>query len=614
MDIITLDWETYYDQQYSLSKLTTEEYIRSPLFEGIGIGIKVNDGETVWASGTHAQLKQYLQGFDWVNSAVLAHNNMFDGAILAWLFDIKPKAYLCTAAMARALHGPDVSASLANVAKMYGIGEKGDEVINAKGKRRLDFTPEELSRYGDYCINDVELTYKLFNIMGRNFPMTELRIVDRTLRMFIEPVFELDLPRLERHLDNVLRDKEEVLARVASGKDELMSNPKFAQALIQLGVEPPMKVSLRTGKETYAFAKTDPGFTALLEHEDPDVQALAAARLGVKSTLEETRTQRFIEIAKRGLMPVPLRYCGAHTTRWSATDQINLQNLPSRAGKYAKELKRCILPPEGHVVIEADLSQIEARVLAWMAGQDDLVAAFMRGDDVYKDMASAIYNISVSEVTEAQRFIGKSTILGAGYGMGAEKFRAQLKATAGVVITQEESEKIIAAYRSRYPRIVEFWRRLNYALSCMVQGGVCQLDVPGVLKFSPRGPGIQLPSGLIIHYNGLRAHTTERSTEYTYQTRKGPTKIYGGKSCENVCQGVARCIMGEQILRISKKYPVRLTVHDSVAMVVPEAEAEAAARYTYDCMRWAPAWAAGLPVIGEVSIGPNYGDTKKWKP
>ena len=294
MDLITLDFETYYDKEYSLSKLTTEEYVRDPRFEVIGVGIKVNNEGTEWASGTHDELSRYLHSFDWAKSMVLAHNTMFDGAILSWVFDVHPRVYTDTLCIARALHGVEVGGSLRALSERYAIGAKGTEVLNALGKRRADFTDEELSLYGDYCINDVELTHKLFNIfLRKGFPKQELRIVDLTLRMFTEPCLELDIGLLEQHLEDTRERKDQLLENAGVCKDDLMSNPKFAEVLQGLGVSPPMKTSLTTGKETFAFAKSDEAFKALADHEDDRVQSVVAARLGTKSTLEETRTQRF---------------------------------------------------------------------------------------------------------------------------------------------------------------------------------------------------------------------------------------------------------------------------------------------------------------------------------
>ena len=414
MDILTIDFETYYSQTFSLSKLTTEEYIRDPQFETIGVAVKRNGEPSEWFAGTKAQTKRWLDKWDWDNSVAVAHNAMFDMAILNWQFDIRPKRIADTLSMARAVDGPDAGNSLAKAAERHGLGVKGTEVLNALGKRRIDFTVEEMARYGDYCINDADLTYELFLKLMQGFPTSELRLIDLTLRMFTEPALELDAKALKTHLDDVQTRKARLLDKALVDKEQIMSNPKLAELLTMLGVVPPTKISARTGKEAFAFAKNDEEFKALLDHENPIVQAVVAARLGVKSTLEETRTERFIDIANRGPLPVPLRYYGAHTGRWSGEDKINLQNLPRGSA-----LKKAVLAPEGHVFIDCDSSQIEARTLAWLAGQDDLVEAFDKGEDVYKIMASSIYGVAEKDVTKDQRFVGKTTILGAGYGMGA---------------------------------------------------------------------------------------------------------------------------------------------------------------------------------------------------
>ena len=389
MDLITVDFETYYDKKYSLLKMTTEEYIRDPRFEVIGVGVKINNNKTEWASGTNDQIRQFLQTFDFEASCVLAHNTMFDGAILDWHYNINPRFYTDTLCIARAVDGVEVSGSLRALAERYQLGVKGTEVADAIGKRRSDFTEEELSRYGDYCINDIDLTYDLFRKIGKGFPKQELRLIDLTLRMFITATLVLERARLEQHLVEIRNHKDSLLNSAGVTKDDLMSNPKFATLLESVGVDPPMKISLTTGKETFAFAKSDEDFMALRDHEDVKVKNLVEARLGNKSTLEETRTQRFIDISKRGPLPVPVRYYAAHTGRWGGDDKINLQNLPSR-GSSGKKLKRSILAPEACSLINADSSQIEARILAWLAKQNDLTQAFAAGEDVYKSMAARI--------------------------------------------------------------------------------------------------------------------------------------------------------------------------------------------------------------------------------
>ena len=606
MDLITLDFETYYDQQYSLSKLTTEQYVRDDKFEVIGVGVKVNDGETEWASGTDEQIKSYLGTFNWGKAMLLCHNTMFDGAILSWCFDIRPRMYADTLCIARALHGTEAGGSLRALSERYGIGVKGTEVLDAKGKRSEDFLPEELEKYGAYCINDVELTYKLFKLMGKGFPKDEMRLIDLSLRMFTEPMLDIDIFLLERHLEDVRDRKDKLLEDAQVKRVDLMSNAKFAELLRGCGVEPPMKISPTTDKETFAFAKTDEKFKALQEHDDERVQALVAARLGNKSTLEETRTQRFIDIGKRDLLPVPVKYYAAHTGRWGGADKINLQNLPSR-GPNAKKLKNSIIAPDGYSLIDCDSSQIEARVLAWLAGQDDLVAQFAAGEDVYKYMASSIYNVLVSEVTKEQRFVGKTTILGAGYGMGAVKFQAQLKGM-GVEIELTEAQRIIDVYREANADINGLWKKAQYTITQLANGKVANFGRRGVIKVDAVNSALILPSGLRMYYEDLKGETNEeKRVEYSYKTRRGRKYIYGGKAVENVCQAVARCIIGHQMILLARRYPVVLTVHDSLVCCIPDEEVEEARVYVEECMSQTPDWAEGLPITCESGVGKSYG-------
>ncbi len=603
MNILTVDFETAYGGDLGFAKQTTEEYIRDPRFEVIGVAVQINDGEPVWHSGSHQELHQFLIAYEWADSLALAHNAPFDGAILNWIFGIKPKGWLDTLSMGRALHGTEVGGSLAALAIHYALGVKGTEVEEAKNLRRQDFSPEHLNRYGEYCKNDVALTWDLFFAMSEDFPKTELRLIDLTVQMFTDPVLELDWILLASHLEEVRRQKADLLGRF--DKDTLMSNPQFADLLRSLGVEPPMKKSPATGKQTYAFAKNDEDFKALLEHKNTRVQAVVAARLGTKSTIEETRTERFIGIAKRGALPVPLRYYAAHTGRWGGDDKINLQNL----GRDST-LKYCIVAPQGYVMLDSDSSQIEARTLAWLAGQDDLVKAFDRGEDVYKIMASAIYGKASADITKDERFVGKTTILGAGYGMGAAKFQAQLK-NFGVSIELTEAKRIIDTYRLTYPMIPELWKSAGQALKAILQKQHATLGRNDLLKVEGDS-GIILPNGLRLRYPNLRLYENEEGkAEIVYDTKKGraiiPNRIYGGKVIENVCQALARIVIGEQMLMVAKKYRVVMTVHDAICCIVPTDEAETAKEYVELCMRLRPAWAPELPLNCEAGYGQTYG-------
>jgi DNA polymerase I-like protein with 3'-5' exonuclease and polymerase domains len=605
MNLITIDFETYYtSKDLGFKTQTTEEYVRDPRFEVIGVAVKVGGGDTTWCTGSHAQIKESLDNFDWGNSMVVAHNALFDMAILNWHFNIRPKAIADTLSMARAINGIEVGNSLKKLAEYYKLGVKGTEVVDAINLRRKDFTEQQLEAYGMYCVNDVNLTYDLFMVLLPMFQKIELKLVDATIRMFTEPALRLDESLLRQHLVEVKERKARLLDECSANIEDLMSNQKFAEVLRGLGVEPPTKISLTTGKETLALAKSDEGFKALAEHPDERVQALVAARLGNKTTLEETRTERLIGIAGRGLIPVPLSYYAAHTGRWGGSDKINFQNFPSR-GENAGKLKKAILAPEGHVIIDCDSAQIEARVLAWFAQQNDLVEAFKNGEDVYKIMASAIYNKAREEVTPQERFVGKTTILGAGYGMGSAKFQAQLK-TFGVSVDAQECARIIATYRETYPWIPALWKSGSTAIDAMSKGRTATWG-NGCISIGAQG--ILMPNGLYQRYPNLRkVRDKDGKDQYIYDSRKGPVKLYGGKLAENICQGLARCIIGEQLIKISRKYRVVLTVHDAVACVAPKAEAEEAMAYVMECMRFVPSWAQGIPLNCEAGVGESYGD------
>ena len=606
MKIFCLDFETYYSQTFSLSKITTEEYVRSPEFETIGVAVCEQGSAPTWFSGTKADTKKFLDSFELNKHLVIAHNAMFDMAILNWQFDIRPKGIADTLSMARAIHGTEVGGSLAKLAEHYNLGAKGTEVLQAQGKRRIDFNAQDLAQYGEYCKNDVVLTMGLFEQLSAGFPPSELRLIDLTIRMFTEPSLWLDGNMLHDHLAEVRQRKESLLASIEKEKEHLMSNDKFAELLIAQGIEPPTKISATTGKEAWAFAKTDEGFKELLEHENEVVQLLASARLGVKSTIEETRTERFIEIAQRGLFPIPLRYYAAHTGRWGGDDKVNLQNLPR-----GSILKDAIMAPPGQVVVDSDSSQIEARTLAWLAEQNDLVDAFERGEDVYRIMASSIYNKATEEISKDERFVGKTTILGAGYGMGAQKFKAQLK-TFNVEVSDEETAHIIKVYRETYDWIPALWRKAGLALDAIINNQSMSLGRVGVLEVEGKR-GIRLPNGLYMKYPNLRKMRNEQGKdEYVYDTKKGkavvPNRIYGGKVIENVCQALARIIIGDQMLQVAKKYKVVMTVHDAIACVIPEQEAQTGQEYVEMCMRMRPKWAQELPLNCESGVGKSYGE------
>jgi DNA polymerase len=621
MKLITLDFETYYTKEFGFSRLTTEEYIRDPRFEVIGVAVQVEDGEPEWFSGDRESLRKWLWKFDWKNSMVLAHNTLFDGAILHWHFGITPAVFLDTLCMARAIHGVDAGGSLAKLATRYQVGEKGTEVNDAIGKARLDFTPEDLAQYGEYCKNDVRLTYDLFNIMSKGFPMEELKLIDMTLRMFTHPLLYVDQETLTERLTDLLSEKSELLGSLKEQlkcdteeevRDKMSSNPKFAKVLESFNIIVPLKKSPTTGKEVPALAKKDEGFIALTEHEDTFIQHLCAVRLGTKSTLEEKRIERFMEIGKRnkGMMPIPLKYYGAHTGRWSGTDKINFQNLPSRDVKK-KALKKAIVPPDGYMVINSDSSQIEARVLPWLAGQDDVVKQFADGEDVYSVFATEVYGRPISKKDPTERFVGKTCILGLGYGTGALKLQHTLSTSqpVSVKLDEEECKRIVGVYRDKNDKVVDLWGEADRMLNQMLNGNITK-----PLQFGKHAcvfydnDGIILPNNMRIRYTNIRREDIDGKSQIVYDSRKGTISIWGGAVVENVVQALARIVVGAQMVEINDTYRVALTVHDAAVVVIPDDEVDEAINLITGLMSKPPAWADGLPVACEAKAGATYGD------
>jgi len=618
MQLVTLDFETFYEVGFSLTNLTTEEYIRDKRFQTIGVGIKINEEETTWHTGD--DVKEALSKIDWRNSALLCHNTLFDGAILSFRYGIIPALYFDTLCMARAIHGVDAGGSLSALVERYQLGRKGTEVVDAKGKRLEDFTEPDLKQYGEYCKNDTELTYKLFGVLAPDFNDNEIKLIDLTIRMYTEPVLEVDDALLQDRLDEVKDEKNAMLKGLMDKlgcedeecvRKKLASNQQFAVILEELGVVVPMKESPATQKQTFALAKGDTGFLELCEHEDVYIQELCRVRLGTKSTIEESRIERFIGIGARnkGKLPIPLKYYGAHTGRWAGSDKVNFQNLPSR-DKKKKALKNAIIPPEDHVVINSDSSQIEARILVWVAGQDDVVQWYAEGRDVYSEFATKVFDRTITKKDTTERAVGKTCILGLGYGTGPTKLQHTLKVATGLNIEEEECKRYVKVYREVNNKVIELWGDCDKALGDIASWPKNKepyyVGAHKVLLVTPQG--IKLPNGLYIQYPELKWDTEEEKGKYKYKSRRGYISVWGGSVVENVIQALARIVIGEQMVKISDKYRPVLTVHDSVVCVAQKDDADSALKYITDIMSTPPTWGTTLPITCEAAYGDSYGD------
>lgn len=632
MDLIGIDFETYYSTDYSLSKLTTEEYVRDPQFETILVAIKINADPAFFVPAP--DVARELRATKLERNAAYAHHAHFDGLILSHHYELRPKVWFDTLGMARALHGANGRLSLDKLAERYGIGAKGHEVHNVKGMRYCDFSSEALQRYGSYSINDIELEYQLLRRMLPQFSRTELEINDRVIRMFTEPELLLDTHLLEQYAKSLSVEKTTLLIRAGVQVADVMSNDKFAQELANLGVVPPRKISKTTGKLTWAFAKTDKAMQELQEHEDERVQLLVAARLKNKTTLAERGARRLIGMAQRGPATVYLKYSGASGThRFSGGDKFNWQAM-----KRKSDLRRAVKAPPGHKIVVGDSSNIEARLLDWLAGQDDMVEVYQQydaglGPDVYCVVAGRIYERPIRKETDPdERQMGKVAKLGLGYGMGPDRFidavRGQATDKNGrpLVLSLEFAARVVNIYRQSHPQVRKLWRRGEMALRAIAakQEGI-GVDFRGIVKTTKTG--LVFPGGLRIEYPDLEFEGAKDSQgkplvdkygqpvgEWTFWNGRNREHIYGAKLIENVIQCLARIIVMEQCLGVAKvTAPLarwKHSAHDEGVFLTHEFYAPWVLHTLLTALRTAPAWAPGLPLNAEGGIADRYGDAK----
>ncbi len=658
--ILTIDFETRWNRSdYTLSKMTTEEYIRDPRFKAFGACAHElgSDTRTVWHR--HDELNAFVDSVDWSRTAVLAHNAQFDVSILSWRYGVQPAFIFDSLSMARALRGVEVGNSLAKLAEDFGLPAKGRAVHSTDGLEEL--TPIIEEELAAYCAHDVYLCEQIFsklmigldpktgNMRG-NYPKSELRLIDMTLKMYTRPLLELDSDMLEAALKEEKEKREGLLHRLGVDESVLASNPKFAEALRALGVEPPTKVSRTTGKKTLALAKNDALFQALLNGPNEDVALLCEARLKVKSTTERTRAQRFLDISKRGRLPVPLSYYGALSGRWTAAkgSAINMQNL-----KRGSFLRKAIMAPEGHQLVVGDLSQIEPRVLAWLADYEDMLLIFKSGGDPYAAFGSQMFNIPgmTKESHPDLRQSAKSALLGCGYGLGWASFAAQLLVgflgappvrydrefakKLGVnrayverflswednvekmleiphICTEEEllthcvtAKKIIDIYRATAWPVVAFWELMGQLLSRSLAGG--EEVVYKCLTFKKEE--IVLPNGMSLLYPNLR-QVKDKSGQMQWVYGEDETKLYPGKITNNVTQATSRIVMTDGMLRVNKKYPVAGTVHDELIAVVPDEEVADAKTWVLAKMTVEPRYMPGIPLAADGGAHRRYGLAK----
>ncbi len=598
--LITLDFETYFDTKVSLTKLTTMDYVRHEKFKVWGVGIKINDGPTEWYGEDEAELA--IQDINWPGATLICHNTPFDGYILTQYYKYKPAYYIDTAAMNRGLF-PGQSARLKDCAVRAFPNDdtmrKGEELADAKGIYDLD--PELEQAIAGYCIQDVDLTYAIYLQLVDRMPQSEMDIIDMTCRMFCEPKLIVNREALILFRDFQITASEQAIKEAGIDRKVLSSNQQFAQYIQDMGLVPPTKVSPTTGKTIPALGKNDKAFTQM-QKMYPEHQHIWNARKAVKSRINETRAQRFIDATHDdGTISVPLRYYAAHTGRFGGTEKINMQNMPRNS-----ELRKALCAPEGQLVFVADLSNIEARMLAWLADEVDLLDQFRAGDDIYSNLATQIYGRPINKNDDpTERFVGKTAVLGLGYGMGATKFQATLEAGAmgpPMKFTATEAQNVVNTYRSTYSGVPLLWQKLELKLANTINPAY-EEEWHGLVFKDKK---IYLPNGLALHYNDLRYEFGQ----LTYDSGRAIEKTWGGRITENVVQALSRIIVTDSMLHIDKDATldaeVVLTVHDEIVLISQANNPDATMDKLIAHMCTTPDWAKDIPLDAEGGYDFSY--------
>lgn len=617
MSTLFIDFETYYENSksgYSLSNpnLTTAEYILNPQFEITGVSYAIDDDEPKWFFGDEDLRNVLAIKIGEYNPHVVAHNAIFEGSILEWVLGFRPARYFCTMMASNALVRPFTHrVDLDTVAGYYGIQNRKQKsaliaVANVSLANMTAIQRSELSFYG---LNDVVMLREIYNKQKLLLPEDEKDVIDLTIKKYTRPRIGINKPLLQKAKADIemRRAKARLLLPRGVTEETVMSNNRLADYLTSKQVKIPTKVSAATRNITYAFAKTDKEFVKLTQHKDPEVRNVIEARLFLKSSIDLTRTTKFIQMAEvTDKLPMPLLYYGAHTGRFSGFDGINPQNLPRDS-----DLRRALVAPEGYKLISADLSSIEARIVATLAGQKDLVEQFRRGEDVYRNFASRLFAKPPDQINEYERFIGKTCILGLGYGLGSPKFLDQMSVKVPN-ITIQDTTRYVHTYRSVYWCIPELWRTCETILLQLSSRSSGSTLLPCIKTCVFNGaPAIYLPNGMWMPYPDL----TNNAAGWSYSAHIGggciTKKLYGGALLENISQALARIILTTAELRLAKA-GVRsvLQVHDELVFCVPDDAVDAVSKAVYLAMCAPPSWLQELPISCKVKAAQSYGDAK----
>lgn len=616
MQPLVCDFETYYDTECSLRVLSSAEYVRHPKFRPLLCAVHTGKQSRVLVG--EDEMRAFFSRVNWSNIEFIAHNANFDATVLREYFGYTPARYYCTMMASRPHIVPfSRSMSLDAVAKHLGLPVSKGNFASAKarGKYWEDFTAAEQMEYISYAGVDADLCWEIAQRTKIDLDEDEQLTIHATVRKAVEPVLVANRGMLIMALKAEQSRKKQLFAKAGIDPSVIMSNTKFATLLRNLGVEPPMKISPRTGKQTYAFSKQDVEFLRLRDHHNEDVRLAVECRLNGKSTIEESRLQRFINLTEnRNSVPFPLLYYGAHTGRMGGFDKLNMQNLPKGTA-----LREALMAPAGYKLVVSDLSQIEARMVAWLAGLLDMLDAFRdEARDVYCEFGTGLGIWGeVTPETKKERFVSKMGVLSLMYGAGPDRFHDAINTSGMTQIEHDTAKQVVYGYRNMYAAIPILWKQLDIALMRMIQGqsmvvGPCRF-VGGREASLYGAPHIQLPEGRRIYYPELRYDRTVE--KIVYKGNKGETKyLWGGAVLENISQALAQLIIRRIELRMIEKMQQRVwaagQVHDELIYCVKESIAGRFADVLTRTMIQPTDWCRGLPLACETHIGDTYADAK----
>lgn len=712
--IVFIDYETFWHKKdFNLKYIPYEAYVRDPRFEPQLLSVAVDDGP-VYKFEPH-QIKAALDALPLERPDVwtVAHNMKFDGFITTQYYGKYITNPLCTQVMSR-WTGPSriYSEKLVDLAEFFGLPPKGHYTEETNGKHYWEYTPEQWAAFKEYGGRDVEILRWIFKLMLPHCTQDALDFAAMTDSMYINPILQLDQNLLTWYDQELVRRFEQARQDIMhifrfdsmeEFKKHLKSPAKFSSLLEQLGVATPMKLSAKQTKTARAKAKKrcddltkkywslpievghvvkqhyleeiykaeqaideevyipalsakDLDFIALQDDPDPRVATLCTIKAQNNSDMHVTRCKTFLNISRRGTLPVPLESFRAWTGRYTAgsddvsvkSDAINMQNLNKRKGD--KTIRKAIIAPAGYTLVAGDSAQVEARVGAWIACETQLVDGFARGDDVYCDLAGTIYGLDPQEIrywakgegakknldavkiklADKQRFIGKTGILSSQYQISGATFSLRLlqdRIWLGEKGDREfhdaEGIRINQVYRGKYRRIVAFWKRCEGIISCLARGERGYFGGPDDNTFYYDGahevfgrkvPGIMFPDGFWLLYPNLRYEFDKEKEEYGWrydQIAKGKKiwkYLYGGQLFNNLTQGLSSAALRWQALGLRREgIPINMNVHDEWLSVVLDQYVEyVKSRYAY-WLKTAPPWCRGVPFDCEIGAAKNYG-------